>query len=191
MKICRKISLLGTLIRRKLQTVQLCRLRRYERWMISGLSLRLRRARPSTGHQATHPHPQSQECEILEREVREASLNSIWRLWALDQKVQRTKYQLTTVGWLPSNVVAARGQNTFVSKINNLDLRYFQSCHYCVWCGCGRLIWSPNVQMYPRIKQHLRPIMPGPGQLGRNTKNWIKISPLFLRICAVIYCSPH
>ena len=62
-------------------------------------------------------------------------LHSIWRLWALDQKVQRTKYQLTTVGWLPPNVVAARGQNTFVSKINNLDLRYFQSC--------GSILWFP------------------------------------------------
>ena len=167
-----------------------CRLRRYERWMISGLSLRLRWARPSTRHRATHPHPQSQECEILEREVREASLNLKALSFDATSPKSPTNYQLTTVGWLPSNVVAARGQNTFVSwsKINNLDLRYFQSCGYCVWCG--RLIWSPNVQIYPRIKQHLRPIMPGPGQLGRNTKNWIKMSPLFLRICAVICCSP-
>ena len=105
--------------------VQLCRLRRYERWMISGLSLRLRWARLGTRHQATHPHPQSQECEILEREVGEASLNLKALSFDATSPKSPTNYQLTTVGWLPSNVVAARGQNTFVSKINNLDLRYF------------------------------------------------------------------
>ena len=131
--------------------------------MISGLSLRLRWARPGTRHQATHPLRQSHEWEILEREVREALLNLKALSFDAPSPKGPTNYQLTTVGWLPLNVVAARGQNTFVSTIKNLDFKhfYFYSCDYCVWCG--RLILSPNVQIYPRIKQHLRPIMPGPG----------------------------
>ena len=168
MKICRKISLLGTLIRRKLQTVQLCSVQVTTLRALNDFWFVFTTAPSTAEHRATHPHPQSQECEILEREVREASLNLKALSFDATSPKSPTNYQLTTVGWLPSNVVAARGQNTFVSKINNLDLRYFQSCHYCV--GCGRLIWSPNVQIYPCIKQHLRPIMADPGQLGRKTK---------------------
>ena len=142
--------------------------------MISGLSLRLRWARPGTRHQATHPLRQSHEWEILGREVREALLNL--KALSFDAPSQKgpTNYQLTTVGWLPLNVVAARGQNTFVSTIKNLDFKHFYSCDYCVWCG--RLILSPNVQIYPRIKQHLRPIMPGPGlelqTIHRLSQSW-------------------
>ena len=49
-------------------------------------------------HQATHPHPQSQECEILEREVREASLNLKALSFDAPSPKSPTNYQLTTVG---------------------------------------------------------------------------------------------
>ena len=154
--------------------------------MISGLSLRLRWARPGT---STRPHTRSGN-HTSEKFWGEKSerLYSIWRLWALMPRHQNvrspTNYQLTTVGWLPLNVVAARGQNTFVSMIKNLDFKHFYSCDYCVWCG--RLILSPNVQIYPRIKQHLRPIMPGPGlelqTIHRSSQSWRRF--LFLVQCA-------
>ena len=164
----------------------MCRLGRYERWMISGLSLRLRWARPGT---STRPHTRSGN-HTSEKFWREKSerLYALLNLKALsfDAPSQKgpTNYQLTTVGWLPLNVVAARGQNTFVSTIKNLDLKHFYSCDYCVWCG--RLILSPNVQIYPRIKQHLRPIMLGPGlelqTIHRLSQSWRR--SLFLVQCA-------
>ena len=137
----------------------------------------------------TRPHTRSGN-HTSEKFWREKSerLYSIWRLWALMPRHQNvrspTNYQLTTVGWLPLNVVAARGQNTFVSTIKNLDFKHFYSCDYCVWCG--RLILSPNVQIYPRIKQHLRPIMPNPGlelqTIHRLPQSWKR--SLFLVQCA-------
>ena len=183
MKICRKISFPGTLIRRKLQTVsvQVTTLRALnDFWFVFTTAL----GTAGHQHQATHPLRQSHEWEILGREVREALLNL--KALSFDAPSQKgpTNYQLTTVGWLPLNVVAARGQNTFVSTIKNLDFKHFYSCDYCVWCG--RLILSPNVQIYPRIKQHLRPIMPGPGlelqTIHRLSQSWRR--SLFLVQCA-------